>query len=191
MTPRELFEAMGPLVSPALERVMHRRDLCILATRVAIDVAEYFGIKAEPMPVKVMVYNAAFAKHVAAKFTDVADPHKPSTWGDGSWSVGIGYGKRNEEKRWDGHLIAVADGCYGDFNIQQAERLHYNIVTGTAIVGPYAGEQMWMAENDTGTVVEYVRTQADFWRTAPDWKDPKRRRPIVGALIRAVRQEAA
>jgi hypothetical protein len=182
---------MEPLVAPALEEAFHRRDLCILATRVAIETAKYFGIDAHALPVKTMLYNKPFAEHVANGFTDVADRTRPSTWGDGSWSVGIGYGKPPQDKRWDGHLIAVADSCFGDFSIQQAERLKHNIVTGPGLVGPYAGQEMWTAENDIGTVIEYrLLGDGGSYRAAPDWRDESRRRKVVGSLIRTLREKA-
>ena len=187
MTTRELFDAMTPLVAPALEKGWGRRDLCIFATRVAIEAAAYFGVRAEPVAVRVTAYNAPFAKHVAVNFEDVEDRTKPSTWGDGSWSVGIGCGKPNEPGRWDGHLIAVADGLFGDFSIQQAERLQKGIETGPAVVGPYT-PPLWKAVNQHGTVIEYARMNDDMWRHAPDWTDEKRRRPIVGKLIRSLRE---
>jgi hypothetical protein len=184
--PMKLFEAMAPLVAPTLEQYFHRRDLCILATRVAIDVAAYFGVQAEPMAVKVMLYNEPFARHMADDFAGV-DLNDVASWGDGSYSVGIGCGKPEGDNRWDGHLIAVASGSFGDFNIQQAERLAHNIVTGPAVVGPVAGS-MWKAVNDTGTVVEYRRIDDDRWRHAPNWKDAARRRQPVGKIIRALKE---
>ena len=184
-----LFEQMAPLVAPALEAAYGRRDLCILASRVVIEAAAYFSVEAEPLAVKAIIYNQAFARHVADNFAGVEDRYKPSTWGDDSWSVGIGCGLPETENRWDGHLIVVADGCFGDFGIQQAERLRHNIVTGPALVGPYAGQESWSAVNNTGTVIEYSRIASDAWRNAPDWKDAARRRPLVGKLIRALRSQ--
>lgn len=187
MTPRALFGAMGPLLAPALENAFERRDLCILATGVAIDVAQYFGVEACPLPVRLIAYNAPYARHVEDGFAGV-DKYDPKTWHDGAWSVGIGCGKPEADNRWDGHLIAVTDECFGDFSLQQAERLEHGIVLGPALVGPYAGEEMWRAENNEGTVVEYCRLESNDWRNAPDWKDRARRRPIVGGLIRALRE---
>jgi hypothetical protein len=189
VTARELFESLAPLLAPALEQVFGRRDLCILSTRVAIETAKYFGIRATPVAVKAMLYNDAFAQRVESGFAGV-DRGNPASWGDGSWSVGIGCGKPEEPGRWDGHLIAVAEGVFGDFAIQQAERLEHNIVTGPALVGPYCGQDAWKAiENESGTVVEYSRIADTTWRSAPDWTDGARRKPVVGALIRALRME--
>lgn len=187
MTDREFFALMGPLVAPMLEEGWGRRDLCILATRVAVETARFFGFQAAPMPVSMVVYNAAFAKHVDVNFADVDDPYTPSSWGDGSWSVGIKSQMPERPNQWNGHLIAIANDCFGDFSIQQAERLQHGIHTGTALVGPYRGERMWKATNQTGTVVEYSRMTSDRWRNAPDWTDKCRRRPIVGKLIRILR----
>jgi hypothetical protein len=184
--PMTLFEAMGPIVAPTLEQYFGRRDLCILAARVAIDVAAYFGVHAEPMPVQVTLYNESFARHVADEFAGV-DRTDVASWGDDSWSVGIGCGLPERDGGWDGHLIAVANGWFGDFSIQQAERLQHNIVTGPAVVGPVTGS-MWKAVNDTGTAVEYRRIDDDRWRRAPDWKDAARRRQPVGKIIRAMKE---
>lgn len=181
----ELFELLAPLVAPLLEEEWGRRDLCVLSTRIAIETAAYFGIQAVPVPVKVILYNADFASHVANNYEGV-DRYKVSTWGDNSWSVGIGCGLPNERGRWDGHLIAVADGWFADYAISQAERPQYDLRTGPAVVGPYT-PPMWCAMHVSGTVVEYTQTLDDQWRAAPDWKDEKRRRKTVGKLIRAVR----
>jgi hypothetical protein len=184
----DLFEILTPLVAPALEAQWGRRDLCVLATRVVIDVAAFFGIEAKPLPVQVILYNAPFARRVASGFAGV-DRGNPSSWGDGSWSVGIGCGKPAEPGKWDGHLIAVGDGAFGDFSISQAERQEHGIYTGPAIVGPYTGAASWQAiYEETGTVVEYKRIADDYWRGGPDWRNPSHRRPAVGALIRAVRE---
>lgn len=189
MTAREIFEHLAPILAPVVGQAFGgRRDLCVLATRVAIETAAYFGVEAKPLPVKVIIYNDSFARHVADDFAGV-DRRRPDTWGDNSWSVGIGCGSPYGPGKWDGHLIAVADGCFGDFSIQQAERTKYSICTGPAVVGPYDGQAKWMAiEKTSGTVVEYFSGIADdTWRNAPDWKDAVRRRPLVGKLIRALR----
>jgi hypothetical protein len=186
---RELFEQMAPLLAPGLENIFQRRDLCILATRVAIETAAYFGVQASPLPVKVMAYNRPFARHVAERFKGVDLSHVAG-WGDGSYSVGIGCGAPPRVNGWDGHLIAIADGWFGDFAIQQAERLQHNIVTGPALIGPYSGQDVWEAVCETtGTVIAYHRLPDDgHYRKAPDWKDPVRRRKAVGPLIRRLRQ---
>lgn len=181
MNARELFEALAPLVAPALEKVFRRRDFCVIATRVVIDVAEYYGIEVRPLSVRAIVYNAQFAKRLESGAGFTGD------WqSDGSYSVGIGFGEP-EWGKWAGHLIATADGMFADYSIAQAERPQHGIITGDYIVGPIAAYPQWTCENEHGTVVEYRRVENDEYKLGPDWRDPVRRRPIVGALIRAVR----
>jgi hypothetical protein len=180
---------MVPLVAPLLEEELGRKDLCILAARVAMETAKYFGIEAQAVPVKVIAYNAAFAKRI-----EEGKAHEPyATWEDGSWSVGIGWGKGPEPKRWDGHLIVVAaegDGeIFGDYSIQQAERPEHKILTGPGIVGPFEGGIWKVGDDESETVVEYCRIQDDCWKHAPDWKNEGRRRPLVGKLIRILREQ--
>jgi hypothetical protein len=186
MTGAELFEALAPLLAPMVEEKLERRDFCIFATKIALDVGRFFGVVVRAQPVRAILYNRQFAAHLDAgeKLSEI--DHRTLT--DGSWSVGIGFGKKQPNK-WPGHLIAVADGAFGDFSIQAAERLDHGIVTGTALVGPYTGREHWSAicEN-TGTVVEYARIEDGSYQSAPDWRSNKDlRRPIVGKLIRLIR----
>lgn len=178
----ELFSRLAPLVAPALEERFGRRDLCVLATRVVMDVAAYFGLDVRPLPVSAVVYNAAFAVHVDEGDLDVRK------WeSDGSWSVGIGFGLDGDAVgKWDGHLIAASGAYFGDFSINQAERVERGIVLGTAIVGPFE-DDMWRYVSGDGTRVEYQRIMNDRYVTAPDWRDPVRRKRVVGELIRKVR----
>ena len=85
---REIFLRMGPLVGPVIEEEFDRRDLCILTARVAMDVAAYYGIQAKPLAVRVLLYNATFARHAANEF----NRSNVASWNDDSWSVGVGYG---------------------------------------------------------------------------------------------------
>ena len=187
MTAEELFNRLGPLVSPMLEAGFHRRDLCVLATRIVMDVGEYYGLHVEPVPVQLVAYNAAFASHVENHFLDVDVSHwKPI---DGSHSVGAGFGLKNGKATphgyWNGHLIAVCDGWFGDYAISQVERPQHGIHTGPAIVAPYRGAAMWQLSQD-GTTIEYNRIEDDGFRNGPDWRDKNRRRRLVGPLIRTL-----
>lgn len=184
MSALDLFEWLGAHIGPAVEAEYGTYNGCILATRLAVEVAQHFGIRAVPVPVRVIVMNAQFAKHVAEGDADV---HK---WApvDGSHSVGIGCGFADgqTQDRWDGHLITVAEGFFGDFSIRQAERPEKGIVTGPAVVGPLGEGSMWMAVHpEHGTVLHYSRINSARYRFAPDWRDEKRRRKMAGPLIRA------
>jgi len=184
-TARNVFDAMAPYIGPFIEYEYGQRDLCILATKVAIEVAAYFGVKATPVPVQTLVYNAAFARHAADGFQGV-DRSNVASWGDDSWSIGVGFGSPRRALGWDGHLLCVADGWFADFSIRQMERLEHDIVMPPALVGPYQPPS-WKAERRDGSVtVEYRLLQNEDWRNAPDWREPKRRRKLAAKVIRVL-----
>jgi hypothetical protein len=185
MTALELFTHLAPLVAPALEEKFHRRDLCVLATRVVIDVAAYFGVVVEPLPCRAMIYNKQWRAHMNSdEEIDVKKWEKL----DGSWCVGIGMADRPVPYgKWAGHLIATAEGIFGDFAVNQAERPQYKLFTGTAILGPMSPAREWWLENDFETIIAYKRIADDRYLSSPDWKDEQRRHRIVGQLIRTVR----
>jgi len=189
MTALDLFTWLGDNIPPAIAAEFGRYDCCILATRLAIEVAGNFGIAVYPMSVQVVLMNAAFAKHVAVGDCDV------KRWSeiDGSHSVGIGCGfheGQERDGRWDGHLIAAAVDCFGDFSISQAERPMAGILTGPFLVGPLKdGMRGWTAVHpEHGTEIQYKRTNDPRYRLAPDWKDEKRRRKLAGPLIREAKR---
>ena len=184
MNASELFAWLSGRISAAVEAEFGRYDCCILTTRLAIEIAAHFGLHVRPMPVKVVLINAAFAKHV-----DEGD-YNVEKWSpiDGSHSVGIGCGferGKDTQNLWNGHLIAAAPDCFGDFSIRQAERLAKGIVTGPAVIGPLSEARSWrVIEPETGTEIQYQRIRDTRYRTSPDWKDGKRRRKLAGPLIR-------
>jgi len=186
----DLFTWLGENIPPAIEAEFERYDCCILATRLAVEVAGHFGVHVYPQSVGVILMNAVFAKHVKEGDSDVRK------WAeiDGSHSVGIGCGfheGQSTENKWDGHLIAAAEGCFGDFTISQAERPMMGILTGPALVGPLKdGARAWTAVHpEHGTEILYKRTNDARYRLAPDWKDEKRRRKLAGPLIREAKKE--
>lgn len=91
MTPRQFFKYLEPLIHSEVEAAYPGVGCCILATRIAIEVANYFGIFVSPLAVRLVAYNRACAE----------DPN-----GDGSYSLGCGFGAR--PGCWNSHSIAVA-----------------------------------------------------------------------------------
>jgi hypothetical protein len=174
-----------------VEGKFQRRDLCIFSTRIALDVGAYFGLKIEPLPVRLLVLNAAFVSHLdTTPNPTMADLR---AWNDGSWSLGVGYndesGNAGMRARgvWNGHLIATADGYFGDFSIRQAERPARKIFTGDFVIGPLPPKPIWIMENEAGMQLRYERMETQEYLAAPDWRREDRRRRIVGALIRNIR----
>ena len=182
MTAAEIFAVCKPLLAPMLEKQFGRRDLCIVSTRVVIEVAAYFGIKLEPLPVQAVFYNAKYKEEYV-----IGKVPAEEVFQNGGWCVGVGFGEP-DPLRFLGHLIAVGDGYFGDFAAWQAERPAKNLLIGEAIIGPYFGHTAWqMEESENGVTVEYRQISNMAFKRAPDWKDPRRRRAAVASLIRAVK----
>ncbi len=168
MTPEQVFHAAAPFIAPAIEQAFGRRDLCIFSTRVAIEVARYFGVSVEPLAVRAIFANV-----------------------DRSWTVGAGHGHPagcRPELGWDGHLIAIAGEDFADFSAWNAERPQRGIILGPAIVGKRAQAEAWAVRSEHGVHIQYECSGDARWRAAPDWRDEKRRRPVVAAVIRAMKR---
>ena len=185
MTALELFERLVPVVGPTIHAELDRHDVCIYSARVVIEVAKHFGIDVKPLPVRVVVYNAAFARHVE----NGEEPNIEAWKADGSYSVGIGYGvPQGAPPGWNGHMAVQAAGAFGDFSIRQAERPRHGIITGPGLAGAYDGRRKWTAINDCGTTIEYERINCNKYLQAPDWKrNGAGLKRMVGDLIREVK----
>ena len=184
MNPEALFARLAELIPKEIDRVFPGYQGCILATRVAVEIGEHFGVPVLPYPTQMIVYNAQYAARI-----ERGDPADIQRWfaEDGSHSVGVGFGQQ-QPGGWNGHLIALAPGIFGDFAIGQVERPALGIITGAALVGPWSGAITWKAVNQTGTTVEYKRLASFLdYRSAPDWTDEKRRKKICGPIIRALK----
>jgi hypothetical protein len=182
MNAYELFDSLAPRLGPRLYEIWHRRDLCILATRITVEVGRYFGIEVHPVGVRVIVANQPWIeRRIKGDDPDeiVKDP--------ACHAVGLGHplGGTEGGPGIAGHMVAVADGWMGDFSIAQAERLDRRIVTGPAIVTPFSGERKWRVLNRTYVLYELI--DVPNYKTAPDWCEPTRRKPIVAELIRELR----
>ena len=189
MTGSELFERLADAGLPALLRDRFENpNVCIVTTRIVLDVAEYFGVAVEPITVRAVAYNAAFAKHVDEGFTEGRDP---KAWNDGSWSVGVGYGYAEGQSRangWDGHLIAYADGHVADFSVGQLERPAHDLIIGSHMIAEVSNlTEAWAVHLSSGSVVEYERIDSREYIYAKDWRDNRRRR-LSAALIRTLKR---
>jgi hypothetical protein len=178
---RQLLAELACLLPNAMEREFPGHLGCILATRLAIEVCEHFGVKARPLACQVIAYNAQYKAHM-----DRGDEFDVERWyrEDGAHSVGIGFDQGDQPGSWNGHLIVVAEDTFADYTLMNVERPMLGLIIGMPLVGPYRGTRTWMAENGHGTVVEYKEIDNTRYRAAPDWTDPKRRKAICGPLIR-------
>jgi hypothetical protein len=187
LTHEGLFLCLADILPEYLDREFSgRRDLCILATRIAVYVGEYYGLEVRPQACRVLLANEQAAAHfdeaekagLTWRDVDIRELFKV----DGSHTVGIGF--ETPTAKWAGHLIATGGGYFADFTIGQGERLNKGIVTGRWIAGklaPYV-----MARNAEGTQARYWMFDDKGYRQAPDWKDYRTSRH-AGSVIRRVR----
>lgn len=118
------------LLAVAREEILKdfRRDSCIASTRVATEVLRHFGVRAYPLAVTAMVFNAPFAARLRIDLFP-RDAAETRHWAeeDGTWSVGIGFG-RGGPGSWTRHLVAIAERRWlVDLSLDQADRPEHGI----------------------------------------------------------------
>jgi len=171
----------------------YRADSCIASTAIGLDVLTYFGVLAEPIPVKLSIFNAPYVKRIetGSKF-----PNRKMLiqWGkeDGSYSVGIGYGS-HEYNKWAGHLVLLVENKWlADLSIDQANRPLYNMV-----FDPYAaevdadfldGKKPRIIKDANGCVIRIELIKDRGFLTAPDWSFGNRRKHLVEKIIQKIKE---
>lgn len=163
-----------------------RPDCCIAGTRIALNVLDYFGIAAQPLPVEYLVMNEAFAK---LAFRLKRPPTKEEQDAVGGWAVGVD--TRPSETGFGGHVVTVVKRLLVDLTVNQANRphKHINLPSGVAVELPKAFWQGGSAVTQAGdSVLSYrlLASPADF-TTAPDWYDATRHSAAL-RIIRRIEQ---
>lgn len=116
-----------------------RQDSCIGSTRVVIRVLRHFGYKAEPLPVKLYVFNEAYARLLEAGKMPPEDEKERQEWLDThkAWSVGVGFLADGRPDKIRGHVVALLrrEKLIVDASIDQATRPQHKIfLPGTLVV---------------------------------------------------------
>jgi hypothetical protein len=172
-----------------------RPDCCIGATRIAIDVLAGFGVDAVPMPCEVLVFNPAYRANVEAG-RRAKDVGEMEAFGDGSWTVGVGFGEDPRPGCWPGHLVAGVPslGLVLDLTITQADRPARGIVLEPLLVAPSPAAvdgrgYCWFDVNGCAVGYRFLRAAPD-WRGSRDWCDAGRSRKPAAEIAAAVRRGA-
>lgn len=131
MSSRKTERALDTLVEAvpsALKAAALKPNSCILSTRLGVEWLRAHRIRAQALPVRLLVFNAAGwelaqAAQPMAEWNDA----RVAEWNAvGAWSVGIGIG--TDGGGWDGHLVVIADGRYlVDLSAGQVQRLRRGI----------------------------------------------------------------
>lgn len=130
MTNRQTEKIIERLVRdlpPRMIAIGYERRTCILHARIAIDALRTLGIKANPLAVRVQVFNAEYVAQVnrIGRMLTHGD-----TLDEKAWTIGIGYGANPAATApgYDGHVLVIVDGRWAvDLTIDQANRPQYGI----------------------------------------------------------------
>jgi len=174
---------------------------CIAATRIVIDVLDYFGVEASPLAAQVYLYNGPMLDRLDRDGLP-ATQEEAQSWlkeDPALWSVGLGVGDGCSPERWPGHLVAVArfhgelwliDGSLG-----QGCRPHRGIHAPAVFIAPVeesflqGDSRAWEKSGDGWrTRVEYwPQPERRDWISSPNWKrDNTPCRKEAGRIIRAI-----
>jgi hypothetical protein len=176
----ERLRAFAPAIIAAGTRVPNR---CIAATAVGCGVLEAFEIEARPFPVLVEIANRAFVEARARGADDVTAIAR------GGHLMLIS--REPVLNGWCGHLMihVPTHGLLIDLDFQQFRRLEQDIAAAPAELFPWpAGTTSRAYTNLDGARMAIQATDDRTWEGSPDWSDLNRRRPMVTALIRAIRK---
>jgi hypothetical protein len=182
MTSSKVLERLIEFAPPILAAHTGVRARCIAATAVGCDVLRAFDIPAEPYPVVIELANAAFiaaAKRGADQVTAVARGGHILVMGEPS------------PGGWPGHLVihVRAYGVLVDLDFQQFRRAEQQINADAAEVFPWpSGTTTRVFTNADGARLVIEATDDHTYERSPDWTALNRRRPMVAALIRAIRK---
>lgn len=154
--------------------------ICIQTSRAAVEVLKEFGIEAQPLAVQVSVFTPKLAERVFGGTFD-------NKFREGEYSVGIGYGKRQDATRWAGHLaLVVRDGLL-DLTLPQADRHSKGLRV--PIGGYFALPPDWKTTRqipyvafDNLVVVYELRHADKSFEHTPNWQNRENWQPAYNAL---------
>lgn len=191
------LERMCQHVPHLMTAAGYGRDTCILQTRVGISALALMRIPARPLPVKCVVMNAPYRKHVFERPREEHDTLTPeeveAIKATGAWSVQLGLGPNplDVRPRYDGHLLMVVkDRWVVDLSLDQASRpdrdinLHPFVIDAPAFA---RGKTPFLPVMFGGTSVVYTHHDNHTYLNAPDWTMVGEREPLVQAVAGAAR----
>jgi hypothetical protein len=191
---KQINKLTSVLAEHARQRILKdfKESSCISSTRVAVILLREHGIKANPFPVKVNIFNPLLSDLLAtevqinrqAGFDDDPDLIRLSET-PGTWSVGLGY--ETPRGGWPGHLVCAIDNklCL-DLSLDQASRPHHDMLLTPTVFETTRG--FMKGEEASVCIVNrcVVRYTADLangeYLTARDWTDIGRLQGILGDM---------
>jgi hypothetical protein len=183
----DFLDWLGPRIHERLVVAFPGVNACIMATRIAIEVASRTGYALRPLPVRLIAFNGKMTERMMRSRRMPRDREELHLWCErGAWGVRIGYG--DDATGWDGHLIAAGADHFLDASIKQVERPEHNLLVGAHLVGPVTrlknGNREVITDNGVTLFYDAMRWNTLF-RRAPDWTERTRRNGIVEELTEA------
>jgi hypothetical protein len=194
VTYRDLIATLADLTQSACQQASGgRTDTCILSTHVLIEACRYHGIAASPLPVRVLVANAA-------AWEAIRDGIVMDEWPSDAHTVG--FDDRHPDAlgpragRWPGHLVAAVKPGGGeprvlvDAAFAQFARPERGLLVepwlAAEFPAPWSDECPLVGGMPGGGGVVYGPTSgvlSSGWRYSPDWVGDVK--GVVAAVIRA------
>ena len=204
MNPRIEFQTNPIIVLNALhtcgQKILnqqYRPDCCIAATKIMMEVSDYFGIEARPQVVTTNVYNPIYARLFRENGGPPNSNKQAKEWFDkGAWSVCIGAGKP-KPGHWSGHLVGIFTTEAGkhliDLTINQANRPKKEIgpLESVHFLIPEEGKRLACPVGNCMVVYDLINEEEAFpFRSAPDWggERQKERNWVVNQMIREIKR---
>lgn len=183
------YKAIQTLLDTARPKILkeYRADSCIASTAICVDVLTRLGILAEPLAVRLMIFNQPFVARIEQTgIFPKGDEIKEWTAEDGSYSVGIGFGPAQPGK-WPGHLVAIAEKKYLiDISVDQANRPIYGMEFKPIFIEVeeefFSGTPRVFSYN--GCTFRYDAIPQNLgYQSSPDWTFAGRRTKIVESTL--------
>ena len=167
-------------------------NVCILATRVAIETLRYFGVQAQELPVGLAVLNA---EYVAWEQAGRPEPMPPT-----AHSIGVDPDADPTDERlatmggYMGHLVALTtDNVMIDLTLSQVNRPQKGIELGPLIVevpGDFSTRKDWLYVLSNNRCEIAYQSRPDIgtaYKDTADWRSNHKR--LVGPMIRYIKKE--
>lgn len=195
----EFLEDLIDVARPLIREVL-APDSCIGSTRIGLDVLAYFGIKAIPLPVSLVILNAEAAQ-ILIETESMEELAKavaiPTAQQEGGpWTIGVGApgqsrGTPAEPGKWPGHLVIgiPAHHLVVDLSLDQVSRPHKGLDMHCCW---YSTEPRWWQDRAAltqcaipeGALMLVHHLDDEDYRKSPNWKRRSSSEP--GEVLRAV-----
>lgn len=170
--------AVAPAILDAWSKPNTGMGRCVLSTAVGLKVLAELGIAAEPLAVRVAVWNRAWAS--------LPHPNATPEQRDavGAWSVEVGAPVAGPG--WNGHLIIRAGDVAIDLNSGAMHRPLRGLPVPPSLVFPWRPLGVQGSDHGTGVSFLYEPIDDQTFQTAKDWNADHA--PVVRAIVRAIRK---